>query len=271
MSRPFSARIHHTAVVAPEAVLGEHVDIGAYAIIEGPVTIGDGCVIRPQACLYGPLTMGRNNTVFSGAVLGERPQHLKYNGEPTTLDIGDDNVFREHVTIHRGTTHSMKTTIGSRNFFMVNSHVAHDCVIGNHCILTNGSMLGGHCVMEDQAILSGNSVVHQYTRIGRLSLLSGVSGTSKDIPPFMIQQGYNSIYGVNVVGMRRAGMTHEQIDAVRTAFKVLFRDGMPLSAAIAKLEHDLGSLDVIHELVGFLRGCTRGINSMRSRTGQEAA
>ena len=271
MSRPSSARIHPTAIIAPEAVLGEHVEVGAYAIIEGPVTLGSGCVIRPQACLYGPLTMGRNNTVFSGAVLGECPQHLKYNGEPTSLDIGDDNIFREHVTIHRGTTQSMKTTIGSKNFFMVNSHVAHDCVIGDNCFLTNGCMLGGHCVMEDQAILSGNSVVHQYTRIGRLSLLSGVSGTSKDIPPFMIQQGYNSIYGVNVVGMRRAGMNHEQIDAIRTAFKVLFRDRMLLSAAIAKLEQDLGAIDAIQELVTFLRGCTRGINAMRSRMGQEAA
>jgi UDP-N-acetylglucosamine acyltransferase len=215
--------------------------------------------------------MGRNNTVYSGAILGEAPQHLKYNGEPTTLDIGDDNVFREHVTIHRGTTQSMKTTIGNHNYFMVNSHVAHDCVIGSNCFLTNGCMMGGHCVMDDQAILSGNSVVHQYTRVGRLSLLSGISGTSKDIPPFMIQQGYNSIHAVNVVGMRRAGMTYEQIDAVRTAFKILFRERMLLPAAVAKLEHDLGSIDVIQELVTFLRGTTRGINTIRNRMGQEAA
>src|SRR5262245_26208164 len=126
MSRSPSARVHPTAVISEEAVVGDDVEIGAYAIIEGPVTLGHGCVIRPHACLYGPLTMGAGNRVFSGAVLGEEPQHLKYQGEKTSLEIGDGNVFREHVTIHRGTTHSFVTRIGNHNYFMANSHVGHD-------------------------------------------------------------------------------------------------------------------------------------------------
>ncbi|MCS7046416.1 MAG: acyl-ACP--UDP-N-acetylglucosamine O-acyltransferase, partial [Gemmataceae bacterium] len=181
MSRSPSARIHPTAVISSEAVIGDNVEIGPYAIIEGPVTIGADCVIRPHACLYGRLTMGRGNLVCSGAVLGEAPQHLRYQGEATELIIGDHNIFREHVTIHRGTTASWKTVVGDHNLFMVHSHVGHDCVIGNRCLLTNGCMLGGHCVMEDRSILSGNATVQQFVRIGRLAMLGGLSGSTKDI------------------------------------------------------------------------------------------
>ena len=271
MSRSPSARIHPTALVGADAVIGDNVEIGAYAILEGPVTLGAGCIIRPHACLYGPATLGRDNTVFSGAVLGEQPQHLKYHGEPTTLVIGDHNIFREHVTIHRGTTHSLKTTIGSHNFFMVNSHVAHDCVIGNHCILTNGALVAGHCVLADGVIISGNSVVHQFARLGRLSMLCGNSATSKDIPPFIMQQGGDNVVGLNLIGMKRAGMTREQIHALREAFRILYRDGLILPVAVAKLDQELGTIDVIQEMVDFLRGCKKGINPMRGRIGQDAA
>jgi UDP-N-acetylglucosamine acyltransferase len=271
MSRSPTARIHPTALVAPEAVLGDGVEIGAYAIIEGAVTLGAGCIIRPHACLYGPLTMGQGNSVFSGAVLGERPQHLKYNGEPTDLVIGDGNIIREHVTIHRGTTQSMKTSIGNHSFFMVNCHVAHDCVIGDRCILTNGALIAGHCVLGDGVIISGNSVVHQFSRLGRLSMLCGVSATSRDIPPFIMQQGGDNVVGLNLIGMKRSGMTREQIHALREAFRILYREGLILPAAVAKLDKEFGQVDVIQELIGFLRGCTKGINPMRGRIGQEAA
>ena len=214
--------------------------------------------------------MGANNVVYPGAVIGERPQHLKYNDEPTTVEIGDNNIFREHVTIHRGTTHSWKTIIGNNNFFMVNSHVAHDCKIGNRCIFANGALLGGHCELADNVYLSGNSAVHQFVRMGRLALLSGCSATTKDIPPFVIQQNIDTVVGVNVIGMRRNGFSHAQIDAVREAFKVLFRENMVLPAALALLERDLGHVDVVTEMITFLRQSHRGINPMRSR-GREAA
>jgi UDP-N-acetylglucosamine acyltransferase len=271
MSFPSSCQIHPAAVISPQAQLGENVEVGALAVIDGAVSIGDDCVIRPGAYLFGPTTLGSGNLVYSGAVLGERPQHLKYNNEPTTLEIGDHNIFREHVTIHRGTTYSMKTVIGSENFFMANSHVAHDCVIGDRCILANGALVAGHCILEDSVILSGNTAVHQFVRIGRLGMISGVSATGKDIPPFVIQQGLDTVSGINIVGMKRAGMSREQINAVRSAFKMLFRAGLVLPAAMAKMEKELGHFDVVQEMLTFLRGCTKGINFMRNRFHEDLA
>jgi UDP-N-acetylglucosamine acyltransferase len=266
-----SPRIHPTVVISAEAELADNVVVGPGVVIEGKVRIGPDCVLRPHACLCGPLTMGRGNIVFPGAVLGERPQHLKYNDEPTSLEIGDGNIFREHVTIHRGTTHSMTTRIGSCNFFMANSHVGHDCIIGNRCILTNGCLVGGHCTLQDNAYLSGNSAVHQFVRIGRLALLSGCSATTKDIPPFVVQQYIDTVVGINLVGMRRAGMTNAQINAVRQAFRILFREGLPLPAALARLERELGAVDTVQEMIAFLRECPKGINPMRDRFRPEAA
>jgi UDP-N-acetylglucosamine acyltransferase len=265
MSSARSARIHPTAVIAAEAVLADTVEVGPHVVIEGRVVIGPECVLRPRATLCGPLTMGCGNIVYPSAVLGERPQHLKYNDEPTSVEIGDFNIFREHVTVHRGTTHSWKTVIGSHNFFMVNSHVAHDCRVGDRCIFANGALLGGHCELADNVYLSGNSAVHQFVRMGRLALLSGCSATTKDIPPFVIQQNIDTVVGVNVIGMRRAGLSHDQIDAVRQAFKVLFRENLVLPAALARLERDLGTVDVVAELIAFLRQSRRGINPMRGR------
>ena len=211
-----SARIHATAIVSAEADLADDVEVGPFVVIEGPVRLGPGCVVRPYVHLVGPLTMGRGNMIYSGAVLGERPQHTRYNNEPTCVEIGDDNIFREHVTVHRGTTHSMKTVIGNHNYLMAGCHVAHDCVVGNRCILTNGCLVAGHCIIEDNVILSGNSALQQFCRVGRLAFLSGVSASTKDVPPFVIHQGIDTVSGVNLIGMKRAGMTAEEINA---AFK----------------------------------------------------
>jgi UDP-N-acetylglucosamine acyltransferase len=265
-----SVRIHPTAVVSPDAALADGVEVGAYAVIEGQVRMGAGCVLRPAAHVYGPLTMGDGNVVHSGAVLGEKPQHLKYNSEPTGVEIGNHNVFREHVTVHRGTTHSWTTRIGSHNFFMVNSHIAHDCQVGNHCICANGALLGGHCVLGNNVYLSGNSAVHQFVRVGRLAMLSGCSTTTKDIPPFVMQQEIDNVVGVNVVGMRRAGMSRDEIDAVRRAFRLLFREGLTVPAALAQIEQELGTAPPVAEFVAFVRASARGINMMRERHGAAA-
>jgi UDP-N-acetylglucosamine acyltransferase len=260
-----SARIHPTAVIDTEAEIGESVEIGPYVVVEGKVRVGDGCVIRPGVHLIGPLTLGRHNMIFSHAVLGERPQHLHYSGEPTRVEIGDHNIFREHVTIHRGTTQSWVTRIGNHNFLMANAHVAHDCVVGNHCILANGSMLGGHCLLEDNVFLSGNSAVHQYVRVGRLALLGGLSGSTMDIPPFIIQQRINCIVGVNVVGMRRAGVRTDHIDAVRRAFHMLYHEQMVLPAALEKIDRELGAVSEVAEMTAFIRASKRGINLLNHR------
>jgi UDP-N-acetylglucosamine acyltransferase len=265
------SRIHPTALVAPEAEIAADVQIGPYVVIEGKVQIGPGCVLRPHVHLCGPMTLGRGNIVFTGSVLGERPQHLHYRDEPTTLEIGDENVIRENVTIHRGTAHSQTTRIGNQNFLMANCHVAHDCQVGNRCIIANGTLLAGHCVLEDNVYLSGNCAVHQFVHIGRLAFMSGVSATSRDVPPFLIHQGYNCVAGVNVVGMRRAGLGSEQIEGVRRAYQIIFRQGQLLSAGLDRAEHELGTISAVAELIGFIRASKRGINIFRARDESAAA
>lgn len=273
MSNQFASRIHPTAVISPEAELADDVTVGPYCVIEGKVTIGPGCVLRPHALLCGPLTMGRGNVVFSGAVLGEKPQHLKYRDEPTAVEIGDHNIFREQVTVHRGTTHSGVTRIGNANFLMANSHVAHDCVVANNCILANGALIAGCCTLGDGAIVSGNSGVHQFCRLGRLALLSGCSVSTKDIPPFVIQQGINCVVGVNVVGMRRAGVGADQINAVRQAFRVLYLEKNILPVALGKVEAQFGHHSAVAEMLSFIRSSERGINFGRDhdRQGRRSA
>jgi UDP-N-acetylglucosamine acyltransferase len=256
---PQGARIHPSAVVSPEARLADDVQIDPYAVLEGDVRLGPGCVVRPHAHLIGPLVMGRDNRVFSGAVIGEQPQHLKYAGEPTRTEIGDSNVFREHVTVHRGTTQAIVTRIGSNNYFMASSHVGHDCQVGNNCIFANGALLGGHCVCGDNVYMSGNSAVHQFIQLGRLSLLSGCSGASQDVPPFAIIRSINCVVGANVVGMRRAGLSHAQIDGVRRAFRILFFERQTLTAALAQVEAQLGAFEAVQELIAFIRASDRGV------------
>jgi UDP-N-acetylglucosamine acyltransferase len=266
MSLAQSNLIHPTAIISPDAELDIGVKVGPYAIIEGKVRIGPGCEIQAHACLYGDLTLGRGNVVHAGAVLGDEPQHLKYDGEPTRVEIGDFNTFRENATVNRGTAAAGVTRIGDYNFFMAGAHVGHDCTVGNNCILANNALLGGHCVVGDAAFISGNAAVHQFSRIGRLSLLSGCSGATKDIPPFIMQRGFNLIVGVNVVGMRRAGLSPDQISGVRQAYRVLFRDSLTLPVALAKLEAELGDIDTVQELIAFMRGPGRGVNMTHSRS-----
>ncbi len=170
------------------------------------------------------------------------------------------------MTVHRGTTASWTTRIGNNNFFMVNSHVGHDCVVGNNCLLANGSMLGGHAVLEDNVYLSGNATVHQFVRIGRLALLGGLSGSSKDIPPFIIQQNINQVMGVNVIGMRRAGLGTDSIDAVRKAFHIIFRQNHVLPHALHLVEQQLGEVPEVKELIHFIHNSQRGINGYCERS-----
>mgnify|MGYP005847955673 CR=1 FL=1 len=266
MPRTDSPLIHPTAIISPEACIADGVRIGPYAIIDGPVTIETGCRIGPHCHLLGRLSLGRDNTVGTGCVLGAEPQHLGYQGEDTVTIIGDGNIFREHVTVHRGMPGTPGTIIGHNNLFMVNSHVAHDCHVGNHCTFANGAVIGGHSVIADRALLSGNTCVHQFCRVGRMALLSGTSSISQDLPPFWIAQGgVNVVQGVNVIGMRRAGIPAAEIQAVRRAFRMIHLQGLTISAAVAKIEAEVGDLPAIRELVDFIRSARRGICSGRAR------
>jgi UDP-N-acetylglucosamine acyltransferase len=260
MSSSSTPHIHPTALVSPEAVLADDVVVGPFAIIEGRVRVGAGCVLHARCHLIGPLTLGEGNEVFSNAVIGEKPQHFHYKDEPTSVEIGNQNVFRENVTVHRGTTASWTTKIGSGNYFMSGAHVAHDCRIGNRCILANNALIGGHGELGDNVYVSGNAAVHQFCRLGRLAFLSGTSGTTKDIPPFIIQQNINHVVGVNLIGMRRAGLDSAQINAIRRVYHIVFLQHLALPNALVEVEREVGHIDVVQEFVQFVRESKRGIN-----------
>jgi UDP-N-acetylglucosamine acyltransferase len=267
MSRAALPHAHPTAIISDDARIAADVKVGPYAIIEGPVTIGPGCVIDPHARLIGPLTLGANNAVGSGAVLGGAPQHLGYKGEITNVEIGDGNTFREYVTVNRGMPLGVGastgvTRIGHRNLLMANSHVGHDSVIGNDCILANGALVAGHVTVGDRVFLGGGCAVHQFCRVGRSAFLSGVSGSTKDVPPFWVVQNINRVRGLNLIGMRRSGMPSSEILAVRKAFRTIYlsRPALPLPEALACIESELGSVPVIRELLGFIRESKRGIS-----------
>ncbi|MBX9580056.1 MAG: acyl-ACP--UDP-N-acetylglucosamine O-acyltransferase [Gemmataceae bacterium] len=255
---------HPTAVISAEAALAPDVRVGPYAVIDGAVALGPGCTVGPHAHLIGPLTAGTGNTFGTGAVIGGPPQHTTYAGEQTTIEIGDANTFREHVTVHRGMPAGVgpgtgKTVVGDGNLFMVGSHVGHDCRVGHHGIFANSALLAGHVETGDRVFLSGNSAVHQFCRVGRLALLSGSSASSKDIPPFWVMQDVNRVCGVNVIGMRRAGVPAAEINAVRRAFRTIYLQGLTIPLALLKIEAESGGLPAVRELVDFIRASKRGI------------
>lgn len=243
---------------------GERARISTYAVIEDGVELGRGCVVRPFAHLVGPLVMGENNQVYTGAVLGERPQHLGYRGEPTLLEIGDENVFHEHVTVHRGTTQRDVTRIASRNVFMPSSHVAHDCIVGSDCVLGGGALIGGHCTIDDGCTVESNAAVHQHCWIGRLALLESRSCCTKDVPPFMVHEGTNRIRGVNSGGLRRAGVGAEAIRAIQSAHRWLFLEQLSIPSALLRIEAESGDVPEVGELLRFVRTCNRGISRRSS-------
>jgi UDP-N-acetylglucosamine acyltransferase len=257
--------IHPTAVIDPEANLAPDVQVGPYVIIEGPVEVGPECIIEGHACLSGPLFMGAENFIGHGAVLGKSPQHRGYHGETTSLRIGDGNVFREFVTVHRGTHEGNgETRIGDRNMFMIASHLGHDVQVGNNCTVVNNALVAGHAILQDGCILSGLTAIQQRVRVGRLAMLGGLGSSTRDIPPFILQQGQNCVTGLNLIGMRRAGLSATAIDGLRQAFRIMYREGRVQSAAIERVESELGSISEVAEFIAFIRESKIGINPMRS-------
>lgn len=257
-------RIHPTAIVSAEAKLADDVTVGAFAVIDGPVTLGPGCSVEAHARIIGPLTAGSENSFGSSSVIGGAPQHTAYKGESTLVEIGDGNTFREHTTVHRGMPvgvgpGSGVTRIGNQNLFMAGAHIAHDCIVGNHSIFANCALLAGHVETADRVFLSGNSAVHQFCKIGRLAFLSGCSGSTKDLPPFWVMQDMNRVCGVNVIGMRRAGMPTNEIQAVRRAFRFIYIERVTIPVALMRMEAELGDVPAVRELIEFIRSSKRGI------------
>ena len=250
--------IHPTAVVDPRAEIHPDAHIGPFVVIDGPVRVGTGTRVLAHATLMGWTEIGVGNTVHAGAVLGDVPQDLAFPGEQSFLRIGDRNVIREHVQMHRGTKPGSATTVGNNNYFMTNAHVGHNCRIGNDVIIANGALLGGYVDVADRVFISGNCAVHQFVRVGRLALLRGLTKVSRDVPPFCIVDGTHTVRAINRVGLRRAGLTMRQIQDVHRAVRLLFGRPRNLRAALAELEAGPCSPEV-RELIEFIRASTRGV------------
>lgn len=256
------AGIHPNALVSSEAEIGENVSVGPFTVVEGGVVIGAGTTLHAQSYVCRGTTLGRDNVVHMGVTLGHEPQDLGYDGAPTRVMIGDRNVFREGVTVHRGTAPDSETRIGDDCFFMANSHVAHNCVVEDGVMLANGALLGGHVFVGTRAFVSGNAVVHQHMRVGRLAMLQGGSAVSRDAPPFCIVSELNVLRGVNVVGLRRAGLDRARIASVRRAYRALFFGRPNLGRARERLRAEIegaaeGTPEVVH-LLEFLGSGSHG-------------
>jgi UDP-N-acetylglucosamine acyltransferase len=265
--------IHPTAVIELGAELGEGVTVGAFAYIAHNVTIGDRCIIQPHVTILPYTTLGAGCKVHSGAVLGDVPQDLSFKDDASAsyVRIGENCVLREGVTIHRGTQPGTVTEIGDRCLFMAQSHAAHNVQVGNDVIVANGALLAGYVEVGDRAFISGNCLVHQFTRVGRLAMMAGGSAVQKDILPFCITRSVspNTIMGLNVIGLRRAGFTASDRRELKQALKVLYGSGLNISQAIDQLEQFESAL--VQEWCQFIRGSKRGICKFFKRSGASEA
>ncbi len=246
--------IHPTALIDRTANVDSNVEIGAYTVVGPNVTIAAGCRIGPHAVIEGPTTIGRDNHIFQFASIGAEPQDLKYKGEPTRLEIGERNSFRENCTINRGTTKDqLVTRIGNDNLFMAGSHVGHDCVIGSHCVFANYATLGGHVEVGDWVHMGGFSGIHQFCRVGPHAFIANNTAVTRDVPPFIMAVGRPAEpHSVNAEGLKRRGYTTEQIRAIRDAYKTLYRSGLKLAEALEELQQRVATYPELEPFVAFL-------------------
>jgi len=255
--------IHPTAIIDPMAEVGEGVEVGPYVVVEKGVSIGAGTRIRPHVFIGEGSQIGKNCQIFQFSSIGEAPQAFAYKGEKTLLIIGDNNIIREYVTLNRATVAGGgRTVIGNNNYIMAYSHVAHDCNIGNQVILANGATLAGHITIEDYATIGGHSAVHQFCRIGTHAFISGLTGVSQDIPPYMLAAGDRAkLYGLNSVGLKRHRFSGEAIKALKKAYRVIFRSGMTLESALRSIDEDpISQQQEVRHLLQFIQHSKRGIS-----------
>ncbi|HEX3848933.1 MAG TPA: acyl-ACP--UDP-N-acetylglucosamine O-acyltransferase [Steroidobacteraceae bacterium] len=249
------------AVVSPQAQLAPDVEVGAYSIIGPGVTVGAGTWIGPHAVINGPTRIGEHNKIYQFASLGDAPQDKKYAGEPTRLEIGDRNVFRESVTVNRGTIHDKGVTrIGSDNLLMAYSHVAHDCQLGDKIVMSNVATLGGHVEIGDWVILGGLSAVHQFTKVGAHCFIANNAAVTRDVPPYLMAVGQPAEpHSVNSEGLKRRGFSAEQIQNIRRAYRVLYRSGLKLAQALEQLEQTAATQPELRPFIDFIKRSERSI------------
>lgn len=256
------ADIHPTAIIAAGAQLDEGVSVGAYSIIGAQVRIGAGTVVMPHVFIDGNTTIGRNCTIYPFASLGTRTQDLKYKGGNPGVIIGDNNVLREYVTVNAATFDGDFTRIGNGCLIMAYAHIAHDCVVGNEVIIANCGTLAGHIVIEDQVVLGGLSGIHQFVRIGRMVIIGGCSKVTQDIPPFMMADGHPlEVRGLNLVGMKRRGISPAAEKEVKQAFRLLYRSELSTSQAVERIKSEVGGqFSEVEQILAFIAKSERGIS-----------
>ena len=254
------ANVHTTAIVDSKGELGEGVTIGAYAVIEDDVIIGENTQIGSHVFIQSGTRMGKKCRVFKGAVIGTDPQDLKYGGEKTTLEIGDETTIREFCTLNRGSAHRFKTEIGSRCLLMAYVHVAHDCIIGDNVILANAINMGGHVTIESFAAIGGMSPIHQFVRIGSHAFIGGGLRVNKDVPPYILAAGEPLQYaGINRVGLTRKGFSADTLLEIRRAYKLVYRSGLNVSQAVQQLKSKKTLIPELQNIVSFIESSERGI------------
>lgn len=252
--------IHPSAIIHPQARIGTNCQIGPYCVIGEHVALGDDCHLHSHVVIAGHTRLGNGNEIFPFAAIGFKTQDLKWKGGVTRTEIGDHNTFREYVTIHSATSDGNATVVGSHNHVLAYSHIAHDCRLGSHIIMSNAATLAGHVIVEDHAIIS-ISAVHQFCRIGKFAMIGGCSKVVQDVPPFMIADGNPAeTRTINKVGLERNGFSEEAQAALKQAYKILFREGLTNTNALAKIEAELPPLPEVQYLVQFVRASERGIS-----------
>lgn len=264
-----ATNIHPTAIIDSKAEIGVDVNIGPYSVVEANTKVGDGTILEPFALVKQYTELGRHNHVHPHACIGGDPQHTAYKGEQTWLRIGDNNSFRESVTIHRGTVQGHgQTVVGSNCLFMAYAHVAHDCIIGDHVIMANSVNLAGHVEVGEKVIISGMSAVQQFVRIGEYAFLGGASGYKQDVPPYMLAHGVRgALYGPNLIGLRRNGFTSDACKALKKSYKIIFRHGLTKKDALAQVEDLFGDVPEVMNLVGFIRESKNGVTPAANKNG----
>ena len=253
--------VHHTVIIHPKAKIGPQCEIGPYCVIGEHVALGDGCKLHSHVVIDGYTKLGLRNEIFPFASIGLKTQDLKWKGGVTRTEIGDGNTFREYVTIHSATGDGEVTRVGSYNTILAYCHIAHNVTLGDRVIMSNVATLGGHVTVEDHAVIGGLAAVHQFCRIGKISMIGGCSKIVQDVPPFMIADGNPAeTRTINKIGMERNGVSEEAQNALRQAYKILFREGLTIPNALARIEKELPPLPEVKHLIQFVQSSERGIS-----------
>jgi UDP-N-acetylglucosamine acyltransferase len=253
-------QIHSTAIVDSRAQLGAGTIVGPYCVIAAEVTLGPECWLQHHVTLSGPMTAGARNKFYAYCSIGQQTQDLKYQGEPTYLEIGDENTFREFVTINRSTTSEGKTRVGSCGNFLAYSHIGHDCTVGDHVVFSNNGTLAGHVQVGDHAVMGGLTAVHQFCRIGRFAITGGCSKIVQDVPPFMIADGNPAkVRGINLIGLERKNFPTERLKPIKEAFRLIYRSKLNTCQALEAMRKDLPQTEEIVEIIAFIEASERGI------------